>query len=154
MAEAHWSHDIQDPSLFVGKVISRSHLDLDQQRRERLHQFLLIALWELSLVYCANGKPSSFSSHAGNILPKRIIDWERTPEEGGRTRWQFSDRVYERELPALVPLDDRPDEPVHVEPLDASAYSDSAARRVLRERRSELAGRDIEVGAATSRAAA
>jgi hypothetical protein len=106
VAEPGWSHDIKDPEAFVGRVIERSRLELDHARTERLHQFLLIALWELSLNYQSNGKPACFSNIAYRILPKRIIDWERSPEEGGRTRWQFADRTYERDLPGFIEYGD------------------------------------------------
>jgi hypothetical protein len=110
-------HDIRDADAFVGRVIVRSHLELDYHRRERLHQFLLIALWRLSQTYDANGRPSNFSGIAGAILPKRIIDWQRSPEEGGRTIWtkprsgsgkQYADS-YERQRPQLVSIDDDPE---------------------------------------------
>jgi hypothetical protein len=50
----------------------------------------------------------SFSTLAGTTLRLRVVDWKR--RHHGRTRWQFSDRVYERERPQLVSLDtDDPD---------------------------------------------
>jgi hypothetical protein len=101
-----WSHDIRDPAAFVGEVIRRAGGELDHGQRERLHQFLLITLWELSLDYRANGQPSNFSGHAGRILPQRVTDWRRSNEEGGRTKWVFAERVYVRDLPTFVEFDD------------------------------------------------
>ena len=107
----HWSHDIDDPDAFVGKVISRSSIDLDHHRRERLHQFLLIELWQLSLRWNppAKYKHKGFDGFARPILSLRVIDWERSAEEGGRTKWQFKGHTHERARPGFVSLDERPD---------------------------------------------
>lgn len=102
----HWSYDIKDPDAFVAKITVRHGGSLTYHQRERLHQFLLIALWELSKTYRPNGRKPNFSGHAGTILPRRVTDWRRTAEEGGRTRWQFRDSVHERVIPTFVSIDD------------------------------------------------
>ena len=122
-----WSHDIRDPVAFVSHIVSRSSVELDYHRRERLHQFLLITLWEISRDFRPGGV--LFSTYAGNILPRRIIDWQRTPEEGGRTSWTFSatsginsgyrGRTIERVRPDFVPLEDREGEAERASTVDA-----------------------------------
>lgn len=114
-------HDIRDCEAFVASITNRSRRTLDHHQRERLHQFLLIALWKLSLTYRRGDPrfPSNFSGYAGDILPQRIIDWERSPEEGGRTRWQFADRTYERSRPVFSSLDDQQGEALELSTVDA-----------------------------------
>jgi hypothetical protein len=124
---------IDDAEAFCWKVIANSNRDLDSGQRERLHQFLLIELWSLSKQY----RPGNvtFSTVAGNTLPKRIVDWERSAEEGGRLKWQFADRTYERELPLVVSFDPELDRvggarPLHRGLPGADPGADDLARLV------------------------
>lgn len=162
-----WSHDIRDPEAFVGRIVERSRRKLDSHQRERLHQFLLIELWQLSLNYHAGG--ILFSTWAGNTLPRRIIDWERTPEEGGRVLWtkprtgggkQYAES-YERERPkfyTLVLEDHAPDSPLgtpHSERLvDATPDRSPDLMRVLRAGSSSTTRRDDTLGSRSPRRAA
>lgn len=134
MQEQHWSHDIRDPAAFVARIVTRNGGDLDHHQRERLHQFLLIALWELSLTYDRGDPrfPSNFSGHAGSILPRRVVDWRRSPEEGGRTRWQFAGHTYERPRIRVDSLDRL--EPAHTQVgVEDPLPSDPALQRILGE---------------------
>jgi hypothetical protein len=97
-------HDVRDADAFVSSVIARSAGRLSYDERERLVQFLRIEIWRLAERYEPGG--ITFSTYAGRTLPRRITDWRRTPEEGGRTFWSFGNgRTYERERPKVVSLD-------------------------------------------------
>lgn len=155
--QQHWSHDIRDPEAFVGRIVEQRGGDLNPHQRERLHQFLLIALWELSRGYNNTDGWSSFSGYAGSILPRRVTDFHRSPEEGGRTKWHFSNgthRNLERVIPALVSLDD----PVGgADPgiaRDVTPDRSTDLLRILGDRDSSPAGPESERGEAqTDRAA-
>lgn len=147
----HWSHDIRDPEAFVSRIVALRGGELDFHQRERLQQFLLIALWELSLVFEPGG--IRFSTYAGNTLPRRITDWRRSPEEGGRTKWQFKDRIYERPRVHVSSLDQL--EPALPEVgVEAALPSDPALLRILRPRGGKGARQDEGVGGAGTRSVA
>src|SRR6266496_4464581 len=108
-------HDVRDVEALAAFVIGRSGLELSQQDNEELLTYLIELTWELSLRYDNNG--ISFSTWATATLKRRVIDWQR--RDGGRTRWQFADRTYERELPRFVQADD--DLPASVSDSDSGA---------------------------------
>lgn len=144
-------HDIQDVEAFVASIVERRNFDLSWHDQEDLLAFLVETCWELSRQRPAPWR-DSFSGWVYPYLRQRTVDWQR--QRNGRTKWQFKDKTYERDIPVFVPLDDRPDDAEYVEPVDVGAYSDSVARRVLRERDSTLVGGDNTVGAGTARQAA
>jgi DNA-directed RNA polymerase specialized sigma24 family protein len=93
--------DVRDVEALCTSIVQRNRLSLDHRDREDLIAYLIATCWELSLRY-EPGR-TSFSTWAGNTLRLRVFDWNRA--RNGRTRWQFSGHVYERERPLLVPLD-------------------------------------------------
>jgi DNA-directed RNA polymerase specialized sigma24 family protein len=93
--------DVRDVEALCTSIVQRNRLSLDHRDREDLIAYLIATCWELSLRY-EPGR-TSFSTWAGNTLRLRVFDWNRA--RNGRTRWQFSGHVYERERPRLVPLD-------------------------------------------------
>ena len=120
----HWSHDIRDPEAFVARIVTRSGGDLDYHQRERLHQFLLIELWQLSLTYRHGDPrfPSNFSGHAGGVLPRRVIDWRRS---GARRV-----RILEKFPIDLMPAEAEDD----AEPIDAERLKRCLSALPERER--------------------
>src|SRR5438132_3110894 len=96
-------HDIRDVEGFCGRIIDRARLELSHQDNEDLWAYLIETTWELSLRF----EPGDlkFSTYATHTLRRRLVDWQR--RDGGRTRWQFADRTYERELPRFVEIDDQ-----------------------------------------------
>jgi DNA-directed RNA polymerase specialized sigma24 family protein len=130
-------HDLEDTEALCVWIIDRSGLELGYHEREDLLTFLIETAWELSERYEAGG--IAFSTWATTTLKRRVHDWQRGKY---RTKWQFQDRTYEREPPCFTVLEDRPDIPVHTEPLDAGLHSGPALRGLLRERGSEPARGD------------
>jgi hypothetical protein len=147
--EDHWSHDIRDPVAFCAQYAKQR--DLDYHQRERLVQFLLIALWQLANVYRPGGT-ITFSTFAGHKLPGRIIDWERSAEEGGRTKWVFSSYTYERTLPEFTEY--RPEEADTGRAMDTEGSDLQDLLGLDRARDRRLSRRDDEVGPATKSKAA
>jgi DNA-directed RNA polymerase specialized sigma24 family protein len=96
-------HDVDDVAGFVGAIVSRSGLDLSWSDREDLEQTLQIVAWEISLKF-EPGRTVTFSTFAGTILRRRVIDWQRA--RNGRTVWKFKTHTYIRERPQFVPFDD------------------------------------------------
>jgi DNA-directed RNA polymerase specialized sigma24 family protein len=92
---------IDDVEPFAVAIVQRSRIELNHHDREDLITYLVETCWELSLRYEPGG--ISFSTWAGATLRNRIVDWQR--KRYGRTRYVFSDRVFERKLPELVSLD-------------------------------------------------
>jgi RNA polymerase sigma factor (sigma-70 family) len=74
-----------------------SHTDFDD-----LASFLVAAVWRMAERYDPE-RSSSFEAIVRNRLGNRCTDWLRS--HAGRTRWQFGDHTYERELPRPVSLD-------------------------------------------------
>lgn len=110
-------HDVMDVEAFCVRIVDRSSLELRHHDREDLVAYLIETCWELSRRYERGGV--RFSTVAGTILRQRLVDWQRS--QNGRTRWQFRGRTYERQLPTVVPLDDRPDGPDHSVEMDAGS---------------------------------
>lgn len=117
-------HDIADVEAFTHALTRR--LDLPWHQHEDLQAWLIETCWELSLDYTPGG--ISFSTYAGTTLRRRITDWERHTR--GRTRWQFKDRTYERQLPTITPLD--PDDPHPAPTGDPATDSSTDLARLLR----------------------
>jgi hypothetical protein len=143
--------EVLDTEALCAHVIRRSGFQLGHYEFENCLTFLIETAWEYSLTYQPS-VPPRFAVHLKGLLGRRLVDWQRT--RNGRTKWQFADRTYERVLPTFTSLDDRPVEAVDPQSVDAGAYSDSVARRVLRTRDSEQAGHDVEVGEAAAADAA
>lgn len=138
-------YDIDDVEAFCVRILERNAKDLaqpgdyHQQRFQDCLAFLIATCWELSSKW---GSEGSFRAGAGTILAARIIDWRRQPVQGGRTRFQFSDRTIDRPRPVMVPLEDRLDEAVSGVEVDGD-----------RDRVQGLAWVDGERGGAPSREA-
>lgn len=111
-------HDIDDTEALCVFVIKRSGLELSRQDREELLTQLIEDCWKLSLRFEHDG--ISFSTWATTTLKRRVVDWQR--QSGGRTKWQFANRTYERTLPSLVALDDREDGADHRLTVDADTH--------------------------------
>jgi DNA-directed RNA polymerase specialized sigma24 family protein len=105
VAERLSLHDIDDGVAFVAAITNRSGLELSWADREDLQQFLLTTAWEISLTFEPGRSGVTFSSFAGTILRRRVVDWRRK-SAGGRTKWTFKTHTYERQLPSFVPFDD------------------------------------------------
>jgi hypothetical protein len=97
-------HGIDDVEAFTAGIVQHSHFELSFHDRQELHAHLISECWRLSLVYRPGIIRGGFSLWAGTTLRKRLIDWER--QRFGRTKWQFSDRTYERPRTEIVSLDD------------------------------------------------
>jgi hypothetical protein len=97
-------HDIDDAERFVGSIVGRSGLKLSWDAREDLEQFLLTTAWEISLTFEPKRSSVGFSTYAGTILRRRVVDWQRK-SAGGRTVWKFKDRTHIRERPVLLSID-------------------------------------------------
>jgi hypothetical protein len=153
--QEHWSFDIKDPERFVGNVVSRAGKDFDYHQRERLIQFLLIELWQFSLLEPRPWR-NSFSGWVYPLLRLRVADFERQPEEGGRTKWKFGDgRVYERTRPQHLSLDElQLERPDTGEPVDVEVCSRADLEGVLGTRGSTGSRSTNGVGEASSREAA
>src|ERR1043166_9721818 len=102
-------HDVRDAEALAAFVIGRSGLELSEQDNEELLTYLIETMWEMSLHYDNNG--IRFSTWATSTLKRRVVDWQRG--NGGRTKWQFANRTYERQLPSFVALDDREERADH-----------------------------------------
>jgi hypothetical protein len=97
-------HDVDDAEAFAARIAGRYATDLNQHDLEELIVYLVEVAWELSLKYTPGQSANGFSAGAGTILQRRIIDWRRS--KFGRTRYQFSDRTYEREQPRITYFDE------------------------------------------------
>jgi DNA-directed RNA polymerase specialized sigma24 family protein len=135
-------HDVDDAFALCSRVVSLSGLSLRWHEREDLVAYLVSECWALSLRYEPGG--IRFSTWATGTLRRRVVDWQR--QRNGRTRWQFAGRVYERERPDLVPLDDGGlDVAVGRGGLDDGADLLPDRLRLLRARSRPPAGYDREI---------
>ena len=130
-------HDVDDAAAFCGGIVTRSGLALSWSDREDLEQQLLVECWRLSLTYQPGA--ASFSTWAGGMLRRRVVDWQR--QRNGRTRWVFRDHVYERPRPQIVSLDvddsaqrDRLELTLVEDGVDTTADRDEARRWLDGER--------------------
>lgn len=114
-------HEIDDAEAFCIAIVQRSGLELTYYSREDLTSYLIEECWILSTRYDGS-QGSSFAAWAKLTLTRRVIDWQRS--RNGRTRWQFAGRTYDRVIPALVPLEHRPEQ------ADTSGAMDTAASGV------------------------
>jgi hypothetical protein len=140
-----------DVEPFAARIIQRSGLELHHSEHEELLAFLISLTWELSLQYRPGIIHKGFSTWAGITLSRRITDWQRSSARGGRTKWQFADRTYERVLPDFISLDDRPDGPDSLSTVDLGRDSESPLEWIVRERDSEGTGRDNTLGQGSAR---
>jgi hypothetical protein len=145
-------HEIEDVEAYCACILQRSALELSQQEQEDALAYLIATTWELSLRYRPGIIHKGFSTWAGITLRQRISDWHR--QSGGRTKWTFHDRIYERTLPQFVPLDDRQDEPDTLSSVDVGRDSESPLEWIVRERDSEGTGRVDTLGQDSARVAA
>lgn len=105
-------HDIDDVEqlctraarrwLNRNSIVLSSGGELTESDFESLVSFLVIAVWKAAERY-EPAKSSSFEAVIRGRLTNRCVDWLRTHR--GRTRWQFGDRTYEREIPTAISLD-------------------------------------------------
>jgi len=142
-------HDLADTEGLCAHVIQRSSLNLSYHEHEDLLTYLVETAWELSLTYRPGAGP--FSAYAAVRLRQRCTDWKRSQ---GRTRWQFSNRTYERTLPSFTTLDDRPDGSDPSSTVDVDRVRELDLRRLLGTRSGGPTWRDGEVGQAPHRCAA
>lgn len=91
-------HDVEDVEGLCAFILQRANLELSYHDSEDCLAFLVESTWELSIRF----EPGAgrFSVWASAALRHRVIDWQRSRK--GRTKWQFSDRTYERTLPSFV----------------------------------------------------
>jgi Sigma-70 region 2 len=104
---SRWAlHDVEDAEKLASKVLGDAlqarGAFLRPHEREDALSFLLATLWELSERWDA-GRGGSFATHAYRTLRLRVVDFYR--QEYGRTRWQWSDTLYERERPVSYSLE-------------------------------------------------
>jgi hypothetical protein len=126
VAERLSLHDVDDGVAFVAAITNRTGLELSWSEREDLEAYLVSTLWEISLVYEPGRIRKGFSTWAGIVLRRRVVDWQRA--KGGRTKWQFKDRVYERQLPSFVSIDDQFDSDLLGSALGTDGGDDEANR--------------------------
>lgn len=142
-------HDIRNVEAFCADIARRHLGRLGHHDHEELLAYLVEECWLLSVTVYQPSR-GSFSTFAGDALRRKLIDHQRAR---GRTRWQFRDRVYERQLPELVPLD--PAEHAHAEAArDPAADSAADLAGLLRTRGSDEAWRPHQSRARMSRRAA
>jgi len=138
-------HNITDVEAFCATIVHRTTPGLNEHQHEELLTYLIEECWILSQRF--EQRNILFSTYAGTTLRARAAEWRgriNTP----RTRWVFKGGVYERPTVKLVPLDDQPGVAVDAGIVDAGAYSDADARRLLRERTSPTPQHDSGMGAA------
>ena len=140
-------HDVDDAEAFVGAIVSRTGLELSWDAREDLQQFLLTTAWEISLTFEPGRSGVTFSSYAGTILRRRVVDWRRK-SAGGRTKWTFKTHIYERRLPSFVSIDNEFDSDLLGSALGTDGGDDEANRDApgggLLGDRDSLRARDLE----------
>jgi hypothetical protein len=116
-------HDVDDVEQFAWHIIERSTLKLVWHEREDLCSYLVATAWELSRRQ--DDSRGRFSNWLGYKLAQRCYDWER--QRKGQTRWKFGDgRVYERERPTIVSLDDSEHDRLG-EPVGGSSMDDGSS---------------------------
>jgi hypothetical protein len=98
------------PSVASLKVRTATSIAGSWSEREDLEAYLVSTLWEISLTYEPGRILKRFSTWAGIVLRRRVVDWQRA--KLGRTKWQFRNadgslRVHKRERPQFVPFDSR-----------------------------------------------
>jgi hypothetical protein len=109
-------HDIRDVEAFADHAIQRSGLtEYGYLDHEDLLADCITFIWELSQNGKYNPELGTFSHTAGARLNRFIVDWKRG---NYRTRWVFKDRIHERTPPTFTTLDNRPEHPHTIEPLD------------------------------------
>jgi len=138
-------HDVRDAEGLCARILERANLEQSYHDREDLLAFLIETAWELSLEFNADGgRNPSFSSYVTKVLRVRLIDWQRAG--GKRTRWQFSDRTYERQLPEFVPFDASEGGIEFGVSMDVDADRFSTVLGIHRGRDSRRIGRDAALG--------
>jgi DNA-directed RNA polymerase specialized sigma24 family protein len=80
----------------------RTETTLNHTDHEDALAYLIAVAWQVSLRYDPN-RGVRFDSYLYSILSHRCTDWLR--EDEGRTKWQFSGHVYEREIQQALSLD-------------------------------------------------
>jgi hypothetical protein len=72
-------HDIRDTEAFCNNILQKARLTLTPQDHEDALAYLIATAWHLSTTY----KPGtrSFSGYAGQRLPQRLTDWQRTRKD-------------------------------------------------------------------------
>lgn len=126
-------HDLRDTEKLCREVLGR----FDRGHGSRLRDdedaiaWLIAECWSLSERFEPDPTGTAFSTYAFRTLSLRTVDYIRRTE--GRTKWQFADRVYERERPVVLSLDacapGDDDGDVELGELVAAGDGDPAARR-------------------------
>src|SRR5262245_61360915 len=102
-------YDIPDVEDLCTKAAKRwcrqKAIKLTDSDLESLVSYLVVSVWRLSERY-DSARSSSFEAIVRGRLSNRCVDWIR--QQRGRTRWQFSDRQYERDIPRPISLDSDP----------------------------------------------
>jgi hypothetical protein len=116
-------HDIRDTEAFCITIIQRSRLELGHHDQQDLLAYLVEEAWILSRTWRPG--PSPFSTHAGQWLPRRIIDWQRQRQD---TRYPSNTRFAE------VSIDDRMAQPHTLSMVDDHLHRDPDHERLHRTR--------------------
>src|SRR5512144_1257928 len=102
-------HDVEDVEAFCIGIFKAKAGEIPDRDHEDAIAYLIETAWELSVEYRTGGM--AFSAYATYTLKRRLVDWQR--RQYGRTRWSSPSYVYERPRPHFLPLEHRPDGPVH-----------------------------------------
>jgi hypothetical protein len=106
LSRVYTLHDIPDVEALCSRAArnwaTKTEARLSTDDFESLISFLIAAVWRMSERYDP-GRSSSFKAIVHGRLGNRCVDWIRTHR--GRTRWQFAEHTYEREIPRAVSLD-------------------------------------------------
>ena len=106
LATRYQLHDLDDVEALCARAArtwaTKTEARLSPEDMESLVAFLIAAVWRMSRTYDP-ARSSSFKAIVLGRLSNRATDWFRI--YAGRTRWQFSGHVYERERPRPVSLD-------------------------------------------------
>lgn len=106
LAARYQLHDVDDVEALCLRAArtwaTRNEARLSPHDFESLTAFLIEATWRMSERYDPE-RSSSFRAVVAGRLPNRCVDWLR--QHRGRTRWQFSGRTYERDVPRPLSLD-------------------------------------------------
>jgi hypothetical protein len=106
LSRVYTLHDIPDVEALCSKAartwMAKTECRLSPDEVESLTAFLVVAVWRMSARYDPE-RSSSFKAIVHGRLGNRCVDCIRTHR--GRTRWQFAEHTYEREIPRAVSLD-------------------------------------------------
>lgn len=76
-------HDIKDVEAWCTTIAHKTRPGLPPHQHEDLVTYLIEATWQLSTTWQPKGR-HRFSGYASTQIPLRVIDWHRSPIQGGR----------------------------------------------------------------------